>query len=81
MILILPRERSTASPPVLLFTHHPVEKRPSFLPTEGRIISRFRPLSRLNLPSDAGLSLSCFCPVFDSALKTQHFFSRIPVSC
>ena len=80
MLLTLPRERSIAFPPVLPFNLHPVGKPHSFLPTEGRIISRFNPFLCANLPSDAA---PCLCPVFNSVLSPQSSVlevNRIPVS-
>ena len=83
MLLTLLRERNTAFSPVFPFTLHPVGKPRSFLPTGGRIISRFSLFSRANLPSDA---LRCPCFVFalsfsqSSVLSPQSFLERSPVA-
>jgi len=81
MFLTFLRERNIAFASALLFNRHPVGKRRSLLPTGGRIIARFSPFSRANLPSNAAPSL---CPVFYSAPSTQHsalYLKRIPVAC
>ena len=68
MFLTLLRERNTAFAPAFPFTLHPVGKRRSFLPTEGRIISRFSPLSSTILPSNA---VCWLCSVFNAVLSPQ----------
>jgi len=80
MFLTLPRERNTAFPSALPFNLHPVGKRRSFLPTEGRIIPHFSPFSRANLPSNAVSRTIFLFLTQHSVLSPQSFFKGIPVA-